>query len=84
MPDPDVEQEIEDLEDELARKRDRLSKLRAQREEQEVEDLEQFEDLSPSERRRMKEENPDRWKRMMQGRRERAESRLMDTTPDRL
>lgn len=83
MPDPDVEQEIEDLESELERKQSRLEELRAQRSEQEEVDLDRFEEMDGRERKELKDRDPDRWRELMSGLRERNEAQL-DTSGQRV
>lgn len=76
MPDPDLDSEIEDLEEELDRKQSRLEELRAQQSEQEEVDLDRFEEMSGQERTELKERNPERWRQLMSGLRERNEAKL--------
>lgn len=73
---PDVDEEIEGLEDELEQKQSRLEELRAQRSEQQEVDLDRFEEMSGEERTALKQENPERWRQLMSDLRERNEAKL--------
>lgn len=77
----DLDQEIEKTRTEIEGKKERLRELEQQREERRVErvDLEAFEEMTPSERRQLKAKHPEKWRGLMDQKRERAERRLEST-----
>lgn len=77
----DLEAEIEKTRRELEGKQERLEELKKQRADREAEevDLEAFEEMTARERRELKSEHPDRWRELMQQKRQRAERRLEET-----
>jgi len=70
------DEEIAKLEREVAERTDAIMKLRRNRAERDVRDLQGFEALSPSDQTQLYRDNPELWQRMMSLKQERAEAEL--------
>lgn len=79
-----TEERIEQAEADADRSRERLERLKRERRANAGPDLEEFKDMTPSERRDLRERSPERWRDLMERRQQEGHAALQSTSPGRL
>lgn len=72
------EEEMERLKEEIDRREDRLRELRVRGVREDGFSLEDFEEMSPSERRQLKADDPDLWQTLQRRKRKQGEAALLE------